>query len=104
MPVTSVILRWIGWLLVCVLPAAQARDYVTEAERQALTQLVAEMRQLEALIDQAEHNRAAHTRFPLNYRALREDWRAVQAAIVRHLEKPSRVPRRLPPLKADYTH
>ena len=96
--------RWMGWLLWGVLSAARGDDYVTAAERQALTQLVEEMRQLEALIDRAEHNRAGHTRFPLNYRALREDWRAVRAAIVRHLEKPARVPRRLPPLKTEYTH
>jgi RAQPRD family integrative conjugative element protein len=82
----------------------QASDYVSEAERQALAQLVSEMQKLERLIDQAEHNRASHSRFPLNYKALREDWRSVQMAISRHLDKPSRVPRKLPPLNADYTH
>ena len=84
--------------------STQASDYVTESERVALMQLVEEMRKLEVLIDQAEHNRANHTRFPMNYKALRNDWQSVRAAILRHLDKPSRVPRQLPPLHADYTH
>ena len=96
-----------SFLMFCILSlsaSVHANDYVTEPERVALTQLVSEMRKLELLIDQAEHNRANHTRFPMNYKALREDWQSVRAAILRHLDKPSRVPRQLPPLHADYTH
>ncbi len=93
-----------GFLLMISMSFAHAGDYVTEPERLALKQLAEEMNKLELLIDRAEHNRASHTRFPMNYKALREDWRSVRAAIVRHLDKPSRAPRKLPPLHADYTH
>jgi len=91
------------WLTIFV-SSAVAGDYVSEPERLALVQLSEEMNKLELLIDRAEHNRADHTRFPMNYKALREDWRSVRAAIIRHLDKPSRAPRKLPPLHADYTH
>jgi len=94
----------IGLWLMVFMSSLSAGDYVTESERLALIQLAEEMNKLELLIDRAEHNRASHTRFPMNYKALREDWRSVRAAILRHLDKPSRAPRQLPPLHADYTH
>ncbi len=94
---------WGIFLMTCI-SFANAGDYVTEPERLALMQLAEEMNKLEQLIDRAEHNRAGHTRFPMNYKALRDDWRSVRTAILRHLDKPSRAPRQLPPLHADYTH
>ena len=94
----------IGLWLMVFMSSLSAGDYVTESERLALIQLAEEMNKLEILIDRAEHNRASHTRFPMNYKALREDWRSVRTAILRHLDKPSRAPRQLPPLHADYTH
>lgn len=97
--------RWIIPLLFWVPMVASAEhDHVTEAERAALIRLIHVLDSARPLIDQAEHNQVADTRFPLDYQQLRHDIRLIREGVKRHISKPARSPRRLPPLNGEYTY
>jgi len=83
---------------------AQSHDHLTEAERAALIRLVHLLDSTRPLLDQAEHNQAADTRFPVDYEQLRADLTAVREGLKRHLSRPARSPRKITPLSGDYSH
>lgn len=92
-------------LLLSVPALAHAEfDHVTDAERAALIRLIHVLDSARPLIDQAEHNQVSDTRFPLDYTQLREDIELIRDGISRHISKPARSPRRLPPLQGEYTY
>ena len=79
-------------------------DHVTDAERLALTELIRQLDATLTLIEQAEHNQSADTRFPLDYDQLRSDIGLIRDGVSRHLAKPVRSPRRVPLLDGEYSH
>lgn len=97
--------RWITILLLLITSLAHAEfDHVSEAERAALIRLIHVLDSTRPLIDQAEHNQVSDTRFPLDYDQLRHDLELIRDGLNRHIAKPTRTPRRLPPLQGEYTY
>lgn len=100
----SMIRLFIVLLLSAPMLAFAGFDHVTDAERAALIRLIHVLDSAKPLIDQAEHNQVSDTRFPLDYTQLREDIELIREGISRHISKPARSPRRLPPLQGEYTY
>ena len=83
---------------------AQSHDHLTEAERASLIRLVHLLDSTRPLLDQAEHNQEADTRFPVDYEQLRTDISAMREGLKRHLSRPARSPRKITPISGDYSH
>lgn len=93
------------WVLLSCLSYGDSRiDHVTDAERLALTEFIRQLDATLALIEQAEHNQSADTRFPMDYNQLRADIGLIREGVFRHLAKPVRSPRPVPMLNGDYSH
>jgi len=79
-------------------------DHVTDAERLALIKIIQQLDSTFPLIEQAEHNQSSDTRFPMNYGHLKSDIQLIRDGVNRHLSKPVRTPRRIPPVDGEYSH
>jgi RAQPRD family integrative conjugative element protein len=87
----------------CMTQPCLAQDGATEIERKNLIAVVRQIEALDQLIDQAESAADADARLKFNYRQLRHELTQIQSGIQRHLNAPSRTPRALAPLEADYS-
>ena len=83
------------------LPVA-AQDTVTEIERSNLIALARQLEQLHQLADNAQSAANPEARVKFNYTQLHRDIEQMHGAIARHLDKPSRTPRVVPPATSDY--
>jgi len=84
-----------GWTAVPVLA-------MSEHERALLEQLVREVDQLKVLVADAQSHSLAGSHLAFNYGALHLDIDRIREGILSHLRQPSRLPRSLPPLRAEY--
>ncbi|MCY4264639.1 MAG: RAQPRD family integrative conjugative element protein [Gammaproteobacteria bacterium] len=97
-------LIWIALSLTISLSTSPVALADTEAEREALTRLVYEIRLLEQLIQRAEANASSKTRIRFRYDWLRQDLKLIRNGVQAHLDVPDTAPRIVPSLRGDYRH
>ena len=77
-------------------------DASTKKEKAELSRLVGELKYLKHDVLQISELRRADDTEAFNYEALLSDLEAVELAVERHINNPSRQPKKLQPLKAEY--
>lgn len=74
----------------------------TEKEKAELARIASELKYLKHEVLQISELRRADDTEAFNYEALVNDLEAVHSAVERHLNKPSRQPKKLKPLEVEY--
>ncbi len=74
----------------------------TEREKAELARIASELKYLKHEVLQISELRRADDTEAFNYEALVNDLKAVHSAVERHLNKPSRQPKKLKPLEVEY--
>jgi RAQPRD family integrative conjugative element protein len=74
----------------------------TEREKAELARIASELKYLKHEVLQISELRRADDTEAFNYEALVNDLEAVHSAVERHLNKPSRQPKKLKPLEVEY--
>jgi|GEM_PF-5687286 len=87
---------------ICTAQLAYSEDTVTEVERRNLIAIARQLEQLHQLADAAQSAADPDARVKFNYTQLHRDLEQMQGAITRHLDRPSRTPRSIPPPTGDY--
>jgi len=82
-----------------IAPALYADE---DAEREALTRIVHELRAVESLITQAQSQADNDARVRFQYDWLRHDVNLMKDGIQAHIDSPRAQPRSFPPLRGDY--
>ncbi|WP_339616287.1 RAQPRD family integrative conjugative element protein [uncultured Gilvimarinus sp.] len=89
-------------LLIASASATAGADHVTDQERLALEKVLVYLKDAQGLVSKANSVSAIDTRFPLNYHALNTDISEIRDALERHLQAPSRSPRKVKNLQSEY--
>ena len=96
----STLLKQILMTALCLFPLlSQAQE---DTERQYLALLANEINSLEAILHKAELNRNKDARIKFQYDTLRADLSETRSAILRHVNAPRTMPRKVAPLQGDY--
>ena len=88
--------------LIIGLAMAPALYADADAEREALTRIVHELRAVESLITQAQAQADNDARVRFQYDWLRHDMDMLKDGIQAHIDSPRAQPRSFPPLRGDY--
>ena len=88
--------------LIVGLAIAPALYADADAEREALTRIVHELRAVESLITQAQTQADNDARIRFQYDWLRHDMDMLKDGIQAHIDAPRAQPRSFPPLRGDY--
>lgn len=88
--------------LIVGLALAPALYADADAEREALTRIVHELRAVESLITQAQSQADNDARVRFQYDWLRHDVNLMKDGIQAHIDSPRAQPRSFPPLRGDY--
>lgn len=99
MTTTQKMLGVMTLLFLVALPLANAQSW---NEREKLADIIEQLSELQALIDEASVHADPDARLRFRYDWLRRDLKRVRQGIEDHLDAPESDARQLPPLRGDY--
>jgi RAQPRD family integrative conjugative element protein len=92
--------QFVGLIIGLAMAPALYAD--ADAEREALTRIVHELRAVESLITKAQAQADNDARVRFQYDWLRHDMNLMKDGIQAHIDAPRAQPRSFPPLRGDY--